>query len=292
MVMSIRPVRLRPMTVSRANQAPWGQSDLGRPTHLHSSILHSPHHWVSFRFHFEFLTESRIVGIKIASPNDATSKSSLFGSHFSTNNLLRTGAMGGMGPMGHAGHPAFAGQRLSEFNAFSDFAKLTKVGPNGPAANPKIASYMKSAFSLVSNNSQDGIEYEVNSKPTPPSAQKSNRGSFPNSYSGNYSKESKSNNNHFREGKDSSRNHGSSKQQQQQSSQSSPPLNSGSKSSNGNDSKSGNGNNSKPELNPACLPRCNSDELMKVDAKLETKELWEKFHELGTEMIITKTGRR
>jgi len=24
---------------------------------------------------------------------------------------------------------------------------------------------------------------------------------------------------------------------------------------------------------------------------LETKELWEKFHQLGTEMIITKSGR-
>jgi T-box protein 20 len=48
----------------------------------------------------------------------------------------------------------------------------------------------------------------------------------------------------------------------------------------------------KPELNPACLPRCNCEELMRVEAKLETKDLWEKFHELGTEMIITKTGRR
>ena len=28
-----------------------------------------------------------------------------------------------------------------------------------------------------------------------------------------------------------------------------------------------------------------------VRCKLETKELWAKFHELGTEMIITKTGR-
>ncbi|KPM09155.1 T-box H15-like protein [Sarcoptes scabiei] len=46
------------------------------------------------------------------------------------------------------------------------------------------------------------------------------------------------------------------------------------------------------KLNPACIPRCNCEELMKIDAKLETKELWEKFHELGTEMIITKTGRR
>ncbi|XP_022104308.1 T-box transcription factor TBX20-like isoform X2 [Acanthaster planci] len=29
-----------------------------------------------------------------------------------------------------------------------------------------------------------------------------------------------------------------------------------------------------------------------VRCRLETRELWEKFHELGTEMIITKTGRR
>ncbi|RWS30604.1 T-box H15-like protein [Leptotrombidium deliense] len=47
----------------------------------------------------------------------------------------------------------------------------------------------------------------------------------------------------------------------------------------------------KPELNPAILPRCNCEELMQIEAKLETKDLWEKFHELGTEMIITKTGR-
>ena len=37
--------------------------------------------------------------------------------------------------------------------------------------------------------------------------------------------------------------------------------------------------------------KCNCDELMNVECFLETKELWEKFHELGTEMIITKTGR-
>ncbi|XP_038069937.1 T-box transcription factor TBX20-like [Patiria miniata] len=29
-----------------------------------------------------------------------------------------------------------------------------------------------------------------------------------------------------------------------------------------------------------------------VRCRLETRELWEKFHDLGTEMIITKTGRR
>ena len=37
--------------------------------------------------------------------------------------------------------------------------------------------------------------------------------------------------------------------------------------------------------------RCNCDDLLSVDCHLETKELWDKFHELGTEMIITKTGR-
>ena len=38
-------------------------------------------------------------------------------------------------------------------------------------------------------------------------------------------------------------------------------------------------------------PKCNCPELMGVDCFLETKELWDKFNELGTEMIITKTGR-
>lgn len=38
---------------------------------------------------------------------------------------------------------------------------------------------------------------------------------------------------------------------------------------------------------PSC---CTS--MCDVKCKLETKELWAKFHELGTEMIITKTGRR
>ncbi len=32
-------------------------------------------------------------------------------------------------------------------------------------------------------------------------------------------------------------------------------------------------------------------ELANVQCRLETKDLWDKFHELGTEMIITKTGR-
>ncbi len=34
-----------------------------------------------------------------------------------------------------------------------------------------------------------------------------------------------------------------------------------------------------------------SKELANIQCRLETKDLWDKFHELGTEMIITKTGR-
>lgn len=37
--------------------------------------------------------------------------------------------------------------------------------------------------------------------------------------------------------------------------------------------------------------KCNCPELLSAQCHLETKELWDKFHELGTEMIITKTGR-
>lgn len=44
-------------------------------------------------------------------------------------------------------------------------------------------------------------------------------------------------------------------------------------------------------LNPMIQPRCNCDHLRTIDCQLETKDLWDKFHELGTEMIITKTGR-
>ncbi|CAN8024795.1 unnamed protein product [Ixodes persulcatus] len=39
-------------------------------------------------------------------------------------------------------------------------------------------------------------------------------------------------------------------------------------------------------------PRCNSEDLVHVDCHLENKDLWDKFHDLGTEMIITKSGRR
>ena len=48
----------------------------------------------------------------------------------------------------------------------------------------------------------------------------------------------------------------------------------------------------KKEDKPKFLkPKCNSEELLHIDCFLETKELWDKFNELGTEMIITKTGR-
>ena len=37
--------------------------------------------------------------------------------------------------------------------------------------------------------------------------------------------------------------------------------------------------------------KCNCEELKYVECVLETKDLWDKFHDLETEMIITKTGR-
>ncbi|XP_058056378.1 T-box protein H15-like [Anopheles bellator] len=43
---------------------------------------------------------------------------------------------------------------------------------------------------------------------------------------------------------------------------------------------------------PTIVGSCNSDDLQPVQCHLETKELWDKFNDLGTEMIITKTGRR
>ncbi|XP_038664423.1 T-box transcription factor TBX20 [Scyliorhinus canicula] len=39
-------------------------------------------------------------------------------------------------------------------------------------------------------------------------------------------------------------------------------------------------------------PTVPTAEMAKISCSLETKELWDKFHELGTEMIITKSGRR
>ncbi|CAG0901999.1 unnamed protein product [Darwinula stevensoni] len=56
--------------------------------------------------------------------------------------------------------------------------------------------------------------------------------------------------------------------------------------------KKGSERNNKTQVNPQLRERCNSEDLRGVQCHLETKELWDKFHELGTEMIITKTGRR
>ena len=53
----------------------------------------------------------------------------------------------------------------------------------------------------------------------------------------------------------------------------------------------GSGSSSSSSSNPQIKPKCNCDQLRLVDCHLETKELWDKFNELGTEMIITKTGR-
>ncbi|XP_057671765.1 T-box transcription factor TBX20-like isoform X2 [Diorhabda carinulata] len=47
-----------------------------------------------------------------------------------------------------------------------------------------------------------------------------------------------------------------------------------------------------PIRNPLLQERCTSEDLKNVTCHLETKDLWDKFNELGTEMIITKTGRR
>ncbi|XP_028968523.1 T-box transcription factor TBX20-like [Galendromus occidentalis] len=43
---------------------------------------------------------------------------------------------------------------------------------------------------------------------------------------------------------------------------------------------------------PLLRGACNSAALEKVECHLENRDLWERFNELGTEMIITKTGRR
>ncbi|KAJ8302741.1 hypothetical protein KUTeg_019137 [Tegillarca granosa] len=45
------------------------------------------------------------------------------------------------------------------------------------------------------------------------------------------------------------------------------------------------------EVTTTTSPTC-SKELAGVQCRLETKDLWDKFYELGTEMIITKSGRR
>lgn len=58
------------------------------------------------------------------------------------------------------------------------------------------------------------------------------------------------------------------------------------------------GGSSSPSSSSLCTeplipttPIIPSEEMAKIACSLETKELWDKFHELGTEMIITKSGR-
>lgn len=60
----------------------------------------------------------------------------------------------------------------------------------------------------------------------------------------------------------------------------------------------GAGGSSSPSSSSLCTeplipttPIIPSEEMAKIACSLETKELWDKFHELGTEMIITKSGR-
>lgn len=48
---------------------------------------------------------------------------------------------------------------------------------------------------------------------------------------------------------------------------------------------------SPPPRNPQLAERWSSEEMKHIQCHLETKELWDKFNDLGTEMIITKTGR-
>lgn len=55
--------------------------------------------------------------------------------------------------------------------------------------------------------------------------------------------------------------------------------------------RSSRGSCSPDEKNPSLRTSCNSEELYNIECQLETKDLWDKFYELGTEMIITKTGR-
>nr|XP_046914053.1 T-box transcription factor TBX2-A-like [Dermatophagoides farinae] len=250
---------------------------------------------------------SSLLGLKGTIPTDVNP---FFNpAHFNLN-LLRAGSL----PPAHLSqlHPSIAlQQRLNaEFNnSFADLAKFAKISPSGltsstasiqqppplppPPPPPVIQqaspssknskNYPKSAFSFV-NNSSDNNDYDNNQTRSDPKS--SNRSS---NYTLNNKEQSSkySSNSHYRDKESSS----STKRSQHYSSSSSSSTNHHKSGKNSNDSKNSNAN-SKPELNPACLPRCNCEELMKIDAKLETKELWEKFHELGTEMIITKTGRR
>ena len=48
----------------------------------------------------------------------------------------------------------------------------------------------------------------------------------------------------------------------------------------------------KKEKKPKVVERCTCPDLTRVHCNLDNKELWDKFCEFGTEMIITRTGRR
>ena len=48
----------------------------------------------------------------------------------------------------------------------------------------------------------------------------------------------------------------------------------------------------KKEKKSKVSEECNSEELSTIKCSLDNKELWDKFCEFGTEMIITRTGRR
>ena len=45
-------------------------------------------------------------------------------------------------------------------------------------------------------------------------------------------------------------------------------------------------------MTKASIEACKGDiDLNDIECFLETDDLWKKFHDLGTEMIITKSGR-
>ena len=48
----------------------------------------------------------------------------------------------------------------------------------------------------------------------------------------------------------------------------------------------------KKEKKSKISEECNCEELSRVNCNLDNKDLWDKFCEFGTEMIITRTGRR
>ncbi|UXI18907.1 hypothetical protein NH340_JMT04850 [Sarcoptes scabiei] len=176
----------------------------------------------------------------------------------------------------------------------------TSTSSSSSTATKGTKSTSKSAFSLV-NNGIEGSEFDFTTKLGGKTNGRINSNASNQSKESNpTSKNQNQSNSHFRDSfSKESRSHQTSSSTSSSSSMTNNGNNNhhhnhhGGKSSSKNQS---NGNSdsksSKPELNPACIPRCNCEELMKIDAKLETKELWEKFHELGTEMIITKTGRR